>query len=153
MRNFEPGLFITLFADASFCPHTKAAGFGGWVKYGSPAETFRTGGQIGNAKHSSDAEYQALIRTFKKLQEESAANFNDKIIVIQSDCRAALEKLERHKSKVFADIKPRHIKFKWVKAHQGYNNARSAVNEFCDTEAYRHMSKLRAKRNKAGAVA
>lgn len=140
----EKNFFISVFADASYCPRTKAAGFGGWVKFGNPAETLRLGGRIEGCNSPLDAEIEAIIMTLNQALESGRIIWSERILVIQTDCQGAIS---RAGNKIKAGLKPlklQHIKFKWVKAHQGYVNARAAVNEYCDKTAYHHMTQMRA---------
>lgn len=147
MSKFEPGQFITLFADASFCPETKAAGFGGWAKYGDPAETFRTGGEMNDCETSNQAEFKALRNTLDALMKLESVQFEGKILVIQSDCQGAIDKLKTTLSldSLQKCLGLTRISYKWVKGHQGYKSSRSAVNTYCDKTAKHHMRNLRLK--------
>ncbi|WAK44697.1 ribonuclease H [Alteromonas phage vB_AmeP_PT11-V19] len=144
MSDFEPGLFITMFSDASHCPKTHANGYGGWAKFGAKPETMRCGGKLSKSPNSTVAEYKGLVATLKKLEKQKDIVFKDKILIIQCDNQPALKTIERNYSGYFLrDLKLRHVKYKWVKAHNGYGDSRSAVNEWCDKEAKKHMRRMR----------
>lgn len=136
-------LYITIFTDASHCQETKAGGFGGWVKYGMNGSTFRTGGKMLGCNNSTQAEAEAIRRTLDRAMENSNINWNDKVIVIQTDCQGIIEKMKPEIKKKLKPLKVRAVVLKWVRGHSGYNNPRSAVNEYCDTVAGEHMRKMR----------
>lgn len=143
-------LFITLFCDASFCPKTKAGGFGGWVKFGFPPRTFRVGGVLDQCNNAEEAEICAVIYTLTHAQNSkwfnTDFNWEGKVLVIQSDCQGAIRKLKPVMGKNLKHLKLKYIKWKWVKGHSGYGNKRSAVNEFCDKQAKKYMYEERKRR-------
>lgn len=140
MSNYEPGKYITIFTDASFCHKTKSAGYACWIKFGVNGETERFSGHDNKLRNSMEAEYHAM-----KIALIYVNNFIDhqnKVITVQSDCVPALDKL-RVRVNDYIDGDYSHISFKHVRGHQNSFNARSAVNEWCDGEARRKMRELR----------
>ncbi len=142
MSKFEPGKFVTAFCDASYCPDTNAAGFGLWIKHGEPVNTFRHAGKIPDATNSTDAEYKALVAVYNALANE-AIETTGKVLVVSSDCIAALNEFERHHNQDLYALGFDYVKYKHVYGHNGYKNARSAVNTFCDKQAKFHMRAMR----------
>lgn len=141
--------FVTVFCDASYCPETGAAGWAGWVKYGSSGETLRCSGRLVGCPNSTEAEKNAIVETIKRALMLHI-EFDRKVVIVQSDCLSALGALENNRviermllSKgESADV----IKHKHVKGHQGYRCRRSSVNTWCDKEARRKMREARNER-------
>ena len=139
-------MFVTIFADASFCPNTKAAGFGGWAKYGQQGTVFKAGGRLYQCQTPTDAEYEAILEMLRRMIKRNIP-VEKTILVIQSDCKPAIQRCKTRRPREIFDLPVRAIKFKWVKAHQGGVNARSYVNEFCDETAKYYMRGERRRRN------
>lgn len=134
IANFNPDEYITIFADASWCPDTKAMGWYGWCK--CAAGRFTSEGN-GTAKSSGEAELHGIVSMIKYVQERFA--FQDKKVVIQCDCLEALQKLDINIMPGAASVKLKH-----VKGHQGNSNPRAAVNNLCDKKAYKQMDLMRS---------
>lgn len=132
--------FITVFCDASHCPNTLATGWAVWMKYGRPSVTERLSGALSDVPGSHNAEVHALKQALTFL--ESRIDLTDQIVVLESDCKSALESVT-HRAMKLKERGARHVKLKWVKGHQGIKCARSAVNTWCDKEAKRHMRRTR----------
>lgn len=140
-KTFDPGKFVTMFCDASFCPNTKACGWAVWIKHGKEPETIRLSGTAENIKDSIQAEYKALQEGVEYLATKM--NLTGLIVVIQSDCVGALDKIETgHLSKEHG---AQYVKHKHVKGHRGLQDARACVNTWCDKQA---KSEMRAVRDK-----
>lgn len=138
-------MFITIFTDASFCPNTKATGWAVWIKYGANGTTVQhKGGYIAhNHEHALQGELFALkasIEMCKLLEEHNRMDLKNKIIVLQSDCKEALKRLD---TTLLYDKGAHYVKKKWVKAHTGSDDKRSSVNNWCDKTAYAEMKKRR----------
>lgn len=136
----DPDLFITVFADASHCPDTKACGWAAWIKYGHPAKTERLQGRQANVGTSNMAELLALESAIDFIERHIA--YRHKVLVLQSDCKGALDKLASRVD-VLKDNGAKHVKLKWVKGHNGRKDPRSAVNTWCDEAARGEMRSLR----------
>ena len=137
-----PGRYITLFADASYCPDTRAYGYGWWVKYGAPAQT-RTGHGGGLfIENSTHAEVHALEAGLTFILGE--LDLTQRIVVVQSDCTGALAKIEaadwfgRLHALGAANAYTKH-----VHGHRGTLSPRHAVNTGCDRAARRCMRHFR----------
>lgn len=130
--------YITVFADASFCPDTRAYGWCYWIKYDEGRSVVESGGgtNIVSAEH---AEIEGLKQAIKEVKRMV---FFDKIIVIQCDCTGALRKIE-HLVQGFLGMGARKAYTKHVKGHRGYADARSSVNTLCDRKAREQMLKYR----------
>lgn len=137
----EPnGQFITVFTDASHCPDTNAYGLGVWIKHSDgKIITLSTGG-IG-LKDSTQAEYAGINYALNYIK----ANLDSrgKILVLQCDSIAALEKLDQFCVKVRLQLK--FLKLKHVKGHTNGRTRRTRVNSIVDRLAYNAMVEQRAK--------
>lgn len=137
MPKFEPGKFITLFTDASYCPETRAWGWAAWIKYGAPAETLRLSGGGFCCQGSAQAELLALKQGIEAVA--SQVPVQGKVVVIQSDCVSALERICVELLAGALGVRKKH-----VKGHQGVKCPRSAVNTWTDRAAREEMLKRRA---------
>lgn len=83
-------MMITLFADASFCPKTGAAGWGSWaIRDGWPKGKFNGGPLRREVPSSTTAEICALAAAL--WQHDKDGDLNDvKVFMLQSDNTAAL---------------------------------------------------------------
>lgn len=143
--------FITVFTDASFCPFTKAGGIAVWIKYGAFGSTLRFSRGIKRCTNASNLEYTAMKHITSVLTQNNV-NLVDKIVVIQSDCTSAIQRFEGSGRYRWILKLAKMVKLKHVKAHQGYGDARSAVNSWCDEAAKAEMRIIRAevRKEKAG---
>jgi len=139
----SPTQYVTVFTDASHCPHTLATGWAVWIKHGTPATTIRFRGTASGLHNSTEAELHALERAIKHLLETDLAL--DRVVVIQSDSQGALAQLGSHHNKLGTELRrtATYVKLKHVKGHQGLKCPRSAVNTWCDREARKQMNTLR----------
>lgn len=135
--------YVTVFADASYCPQTGAYGWCFWVKFGSPAQTKVHHGGGAYVLNSLMAEVEALL---KALEFVESIPLDGKIVVLQSDCTGALN-FPRVKSLMekLVQLGAKRAYVKHVKGHQGTKDPRSAVNTMCDRNARNQMRKHRKK--------
>lgn len=140
-KTFDPGKFVTMFCDASFCPNTKACGWAVWIKHGLIPETIRLSGTAENIKDSIQAEFRALQEGVAYLADKMT--LTNLIIVIQSDCVGALDKLETQH--LVKEKGAQYVKHKHVKGHRGLQDARACVNTWCDKQAKVEMRAVRDK--------
>lgn len=146
---FEPGKYITIFADASFCPDTKAWGYGFWVKWGAPAQTHVGHGGGAHCPGSLEAEVRALEAALEWITSECIpGDTKGKFIVVQSDCTGALARIQQKFGEFKYVTGAARVYTKHVKGHQGYKCARSSVNTLCDRKAGEHMRFYRAQHQK-----
>lgn len=137
--------FITLFADASYCPQTGAFGWAAWIKHGTPAQTLRLSGG-GHIEHSVAAECHALEQALVMLIDNAAINLSRVIVVVESDCVGALNKIRAQGWRsTLTNAGARHVKLKHVKGHRGHRDPRSSVNTWCDRTAREQMQRYRAR--------
>lgn len=130
------GKFITVFADASYCPDTGAAGYGGWIKHGHPCQKLEFFGPI-TASNSTMAEVEAVLTTVSFIPL-LGIDTNNKIVVITTDCTGAIDIIQ--KQGLLRNILPNvQVKLKHVNGHRGTETPRNAVNTKCDRLAYNSM--------------
>jgi len=68
-------LFITIFTDASFCPHTKAMGWAVWIKYSDGVTVRWQGGHEGKShEQSQHAETHGLKTSIWMCKELAKRN-------------------------------------------------------------------------------
>jgi ribonuclease HI len=145
----KKGRIVTVFTDASFCHKTLAAGYAIWMK--TDGATCRHAAPFKVAISSPvEAETAALANGIVW----AAIKFNlssADMLVAASDCKAAIARIKahcKHKSstkdfvlRVEKELKKRGFKLslRYVPAHRGYGNKRTAVNEWCDISAKQIM--------------
>lgn len=149
--------YITLFADASFCQNTKAAGIAIWARDAdkycrrSKALTFAV-------DSASQAEGIALGTAILFVLREFSYQPGDRLS-IQSDCLSALDLFAENpkrkkplpgceaalRSRVLQEVQRAGVTLcpKHVKGHEGTKDARSAVNTWCDEQARSRMREAR----------
>lgn len=138
----ESGRYITLFADASWCPSTQAYGWAYWVKYGDPAQTVLNGGGGYGMASSHLAEVRALEHGLDYI--ENSLDLPGKVVVVQSDCTGALRDLNLRICQLEVKFRASRAYSKHVKGHQGHITPRNSVNTTCDRVAKRHMRHFRS---------
>lgn len=155
---------VTIIADASFCPDTGAAGYSFWIAC-ERGKDGKHGAIKAQVKDSTEAEMMALLNGLHYAHKEIFVMPGD-VVLLQSDCKNALEILENfetHKRpeidkllKFFAHlIKTSEIKvrFKHVKGHTSAatnKGARYAVNRICDKQAKKQMKRKRRELKETG---
>jgi ribonuclease HI len=145
--------YITVFADASFCFKTGAAGIAVWARTNnrfhrmSQRLTFPV-------LNSAEAETIALGTGILSALENLAPEPGDRLSV-QSDCLHALNavvlfqcstQMERSFAvRVDAAVREARVSLhpKHVKGHTGVHDARSYANDWCDREARDRMRESR----------
>jgi ribonuclease HI len=145
---------ITINTDASFHSEKKVGGYAFYIV----CDLFKIqkGGKFKvSPKSSMDAEMMCMANALHTLFSQKELP-TAKLIVINSDCLFSFEKiglkkqneigrkvaqtlrLVRKRMASYGGIYPAY-EFRHVKAHSGVKNARSWVNEWCDTEAKKWM--------------
>lgn len=130
--------FLTVYADASYCDKTGAAGYAYWIKYGSFGTTIKECDSFITTS-STFAEINSLERA---VEHALSLPIDNHIMVIRSDCEAALKDVQLKFGNRCNDIH-HAVYYKWIKGHQGCINASSSVNTWCDRNAKRKMRTLR----------
>lgn len=137
------GKFITVFTDASHCPDTLAYGLGVWIKHSNGIIIEISKGGIG-LKDSTEAEYAGINFALNYIKEN--LDSRGKILVLQCDNIAALEKLDQFRAKLALQLS--HIKLKHVKGHTNGRSNRTRVNAIVDRLAGEQMRIYRARAKK-----
>lgn len=146
---------VTINTDASFCHRTKSAGYAVWIS--SNIGRIKYSGILKECKCSSEAEQQAIANALFLLRKSYLNNGNILRIYLNSDCIPALNMVVKkggnkagryayNQAKLILSGKvggmSNFIK-RHVKAHTNAKDARSWVNNWCDSEAKRWMRKQR----------
>lgn len=146
---------ITINTDASYSGDHKKGGYAFYIvcnefriKSGGP---FRV-----EPRNSEEAEMMAIGNAIATLLRRAILP-KTKLLVINSDCKNGMTKIQKPNKIVNVDNRtlPRKVKellnqlsnrvgnpkidFRHVKAHNGFPDARSWVNDWCDKEAKKHM--------------
>lgn len=145
---------VTIISDASFCPNTKAAGYGGWVvcNRGNNAN----GGPLRGAPDNNAAETMAICNVIWEGMKAKLIHPGDHLIV-QTDCSTAIKVYKEASWK----SEQEGVAFKWlndqlrkynltiefrhVKGHTSTQDQRSKAQRFCDERA---RSAMRLERSK-----
>ena len=86
-------MLVSLFADASHCPHKNVGGFGCWIK--SARGTASKGGPLKGTVHTSTiAECMAIVNALYFGTQSNMIREGD-VVLIQSDCKTAIEVFQR----------------------------------------------------------
>lgn len=153
-------MLVTIFADASWCPDTGAAGYGVWCK--SDRGTFHKGGSFQDLYRSSgEAEAAALVNAVFFAQREGILIPADRVL-LQSDSlhalgilRGAIPQRTRNEQEAFTRLhewRKRYlldIEYRHVKGHNADGSRRSWVNQLCDDLAGKAMRSRRGQLRKA----
>lgn len=149
-------MLITLFTDAGYCDKTNLASWAIWAKFNG--QTLRAAGVFKELQTGSEvAEIKAIINGVYLARKKFITPFIKPKILIQTDCKVAIEVLVNRASKrvkkkkelnelnsIFKNtIKDLRFEFRWVQAHQGTITPRNAVNTFCDEQCSLHLNKAR----------
>jgi ribonuclease HI len=130
----------TVIADASYCHHSGAAGWAAWIRIDGVPTPIKKMGPISKSmvKTSADAEVRAAI-----FGAQEAINNGACIILVQSDCQAVCDM--NHPAWLDFAKKNQDVIFdgRHVKGHTNGSDARSWVNNWCDTWAKREMRRKR----------
>jgi ribonuclease HI len=147
-------MLVSIFADASFDPQTRAGGFGCWMK--SQRGGHSAGGPFkSRARNSGIAEMMACLNAVHVAFVKQIAFPGDEIL-IQTDCQAAILAFEgkrvlQEDERIIADgmatiaqIKQVRIRFRHVKGHTKGDQPRLWVNNHCDALAKQGKSEAKA---------
>ena len=140
-RDIDSSAFVTVMADASFCPDTKSMGYAGWVKFGANGETRELFGTSRTVNHSFEAEVEALERVLEYVIGH--VPIQHKRIVVQSDCIGALENIRERWGRRFRRRGAISFRTKHVKGHTTRVEPRFKLQCWLDKKAKEHMRALR----------
>ncbi len=146
-------MHITILADASHCPDTKAGGYGYWIA----SERGKKGGSgpfKGRIPNSTIAEMMAIANSLYDAVRHCLVLEKD-VILFQTDCEAAIyaftgkRDVNQEEAKVINFVKKvirgmnLTVSYKHVKGHSSNKQARFAANNACDRAARKAMRKAR----------
>lgn len=151
-------MLITLFSDASLCPHTRKGGWAGWLK--SEGRTVRGGGPFKRPLNdTSIAEAMAVVNALHLGARKGLITAGATVLVqtdndsIASVLQGTAKRRITATAAVVDDVaRAFHalvtgmgitIRWRHVKAHRGAVDRRSAVNDYCDGQAREHMRQAR----------
>lgn len=148
-------MLVTVMADASHCPQTKAAGYGFWIASGRGKKG--GGGAMKSLVSTSTlAEMQAVANALYIGLRCGLIQQQDRVL-IQTDCEAAifafqaLRNVNEEEKKVvkwlYAMLNKHELKMeiRHVKGHSSSRAPRYAANNCCDKRALKAMRKARDK--------
>lgn len=144
---------VTILADASHCPDTKAGGYGYWIA----SERGKKGGSgvlNGAIQSSTLAEMMAIANAIYHGVTNGLVQGHD-ILLIQTDCESAIfaftskrkgsveeKRVIEYVQKVTRFLSLT-VEYKHVKGHTNRSEARFAANNACDRAARKAMRKAR----------
>lgn len=85
----------TIFADGSWCPRTKAGGWGAWIKADERSAILKGGSLAGRLKNNVEAEARALANAVHLAVAHGAVPIGG-LVMLQSDCLAVLAGIMFH---------------------------------------------------------
>ena len=145
-------MLVTVFTDASWCPHQKVGGWGAWVKCSNGSESASGVFKHKNILSAQQSELMAIANglTLAILRFPEATK-----IGVHSDCLNGLEAIEgkrkilpRDQKAVIKCIKEasagRIVYFKHVKGHVKNGDRRNWVNNLVDDLARKRMLEARS---------
>ena len=148
LEEYRPVARATVITDASFCPHTKSAGWAAWVTLNIPGRPVERVKQYGafqqRPKSSTEAELWAAWNGIWLAYRHGARH-----ILCQTDCLAVVRNPSSgRRGMSYSEIKATHwpeavVQFRHVKGHTNRDEPRFFVNRWCDEQAGRVMRKQR----------
>lgn len=147
-------MWVTIIADASYCPDTGVAGYGFWIA----SQRGKRGGDgvIETAVvNNIAAEIMALLNALHVARKAGLVLESDSVL-LQTDCQPAIDALKGARQSIteqeaelvrwfndFVGEHKLHIRMKHVKGHTDREDARYVVNNICDRKARRNMRQAR----------
>lgn len=145
---------LTIIADASFCPDTKAADYGVWVAGNGKGQAFK--GSLPSPQDNNVAETMAIVNALWHGIESGLLKSNTNVL-IQSDSSTAIGVLSgekaaynpqlKHALRYTRDLVQRYgllLRFKHVPGHTSGHDKRTRAQNICDTDAKEQMHLQRA---------
>lgn len=152
-------MFVTIIADASYCPELKVAGYGFWAV--SDRGRLKGGGAVSTSVETNiTAEAFAMCNALHEALLGGIVKSGDSVL-IQSDCIGAIQCLNAERTRLnnqercALDYKENlelsfglKITFKHVKGHTNRKEARFKSNNICDFHAKQGLALARMNRRK-----
>lgn len=142
-------MLVTVNTDASYYGIHKVGGFAFWIS--SNQKRIQQSGLLKSAKSAQEAEIMCIANALYALLHSGITGVHK--VIINCDCKWAFNAIknkakagtpERHAADLLKQLKKAHgvigkpiHEFRYVAAHTGVNDARSYVNEWCDSNAKR----------------
>lgn len=142
-------MLVTVNTDASYYKIHKVGGFAFWIS--SDQKRIQHSGLLKTVKSAQEAEIKGIANALHALLHSGITNVHK--IIINCDCKKAFGEIknkakpgtpERHAADLLKKLRELHgvhgrqiHEFRYVAAHTGTKDARSYVNEWCDTNAKR----------------
>ncbi len=146
---------VTILADASHCPETKAGGYGYWIA-SARGKKGGSGALKGSISSSTLAEMMAIANAIHHAIKFGLVQAQD-VLLVQTDCESAIfafskkRKGSEEEKKVVeyvlrvVRLLSLAIEYKHVKGHTNSSKARFAANNACDRAARKAMRRARDK--------
>lgn len=150
-------MVVTVNTDASFSPHHKVGAYAAWIKFDNTKLTI-SGELRAKCNRPEEAEYKCIINALAMLSRITPPRRIRKII-INTDCLNVihcatgdkkavgmynLRKLDKAMTpeykKILSKFPGVEMDFRHVKSHQSTDTPREFVNQWCDTEAKKHLT-------------
>ena len=147
-------MWVTIIADASYCPDTGKAGYGFWIA----SQRGKRGGDgiiETDVENNIAAEMMALLNALHVARKAELILEHDSVL-LQTDCQPAIDAFKGRRQSItqqekdlvswytkFREEHSLHIRLKHVKGHTAREDARYVVNNICDKKARRNMRKAR----------
>lgn len=149
-------MWVTIIADASYCPETGKAGYGFWIA----SQRGKHGGDGILESHVGNniaAEMMALLNALHVAVRRGLVQQKDSVL-LQTDCQPAIDAFKARRVNItaqetelvswykeFIASNELHMRLKHVKGHTKNEDARFVVNNICDRKARRNMRLARDK--------
>lgn len=151
-------MIVTVNTDASYSHLHKKGSFAFWI-VSNEFKILKSGLLRKNVSKSQLAEFKCIINALHVLFNEDCTRVHR--VIINTDCLDVIHIIENdlpkikkynlewgfHTRKIYMDLindnKMNHLKIelRHVKSHTGKSDARSYVNEWCDTNAKKQLGK------------
>lgn len=144
---------VTIISDASWCPNTKAGGYGYWI---ACQRGRKAGGGVIRRRvtSSQSAEMMAVVNGVWHGLNDGYVLSGD-VLLIQTDCLNAIDLFRRGAGRTpeereviqffheLLDGNALEVSFRHVRGHTNGDTPRTYVNNVCDKTAKKHMRKMR----------
>jgi ribonuclease HI len=152
-------MWITIIADASYCPNTGATGYAFWI---ASQRGKRGGAGIPACAvvNNNAAEIIALLAALNDACKVGLVREGD-FVLLQTDCQAAIKALKGVRLHItkqetslvswfnnFVSEHKLHIQIRHVQGHTGRKDSRFVANNICDEKARRNMRLARERHKK-----
>ena len=133
----------TVITDASFCPRTRAGGWAAWININWPNGTHERIKKSG-LFHESPDNSTAAERWACYNGIWFAYNRGARSILAQTDCLSVVRRPFLNNNPAALHWPEAQVSWRHVKGHTAGNTRREWVNNWCDSEAKKHMRKQRS---------